>query len=161
MRIGLSATALICLTLLFGCSSPLSNEPGPSFPSDEEQTALYNACMGARGWHPTLRNDGTFDYTFTDEQYEQFATDSSECTDEIGVNEEPDLTQEQWRSFHGKLVEVHDCLKDQGLELSGPPTFQRWMDEGRRWGPYGDVSPEVIGDRLEELETACPPLTTY
>lgn len=165
----MKATALIvvlaCSALaISGCSAPNSVTVDPEMTaptSQQDLDAKMNACMADKGWDAIEQSDGSFSFETTDEQSELFLEASSACLELIGANLEPVKSDDEWRAIYESLVEVHECLNTQGLELPAPPSFQAWQDIKRNWGPYGDVPIEDIEERLSELEGACPQPTVW
>lgn len=149
---------------LCGCSAsgPVSVVQEITAPTSQQDLDVkMNACMAEQGWDAVEQADGSFNFETTDEQTELFLEASSACLELIGANLEPVKSDDEWRAIYESLVEVHECLNTQGLDLPAPPSFQAWQDMERNWGPYGDVPIEVIEERLSELEGACPQPTVW
>lgn len=156
----------VCVSALIfsGCSSSGPTAVGPELTaptSQQDLDAKMNACMADKGWDAIEQSDGSFNFETTDEQSDLFLEASSACLDQIGANLEPVKSDDEWLAIYESLVEVHDCLNTQNLDLPAPPSFQAWQDMERNWGPYGDVPIENIEERLSDLLAACPEPTVW
>lgn len=164
-RGGIPVVVLAGLALaLSGCSTvgPSTVVQETTSPTSQQDfDAKMNACMAQQGWDAIQQPDGSYSFETTEEQRELFLQVNSACLELIGANLEPVKSDDEWRAIYESLVEVHECLNAQGLQLPEPPSFQAWQDMERNWGPYGDVPIEDIEQRLAELEGACPQPTVW
>ena len=162
--LGLVVFATLCTSVVVvpSCAQAPS-EPAPSVtaaPASKE-ISDYNDCMIESGWEPSaVDEDGSYGFSFTDAQAGPFRAANDACIEAIGANEEPDWTTDHWESFFAELLKQSDCLANEGIPVITAPSFATWLDTGRRWGPYEGVPPELVIDRLEELESACPSPTS-
>jgi len=150
--------------MVAGCAStgPSATAQQTTAPTSQQDfDRKMNACMAEKGWEAVQQPDGSFSFETTEEQRELFLDENLACLELIGANLEPVKSDEEWLAIYESLVEVHECLNAQGLQLPEPPSFQAWQDMQRNWGPYGDVPLDVIEERLSELEGACPQPTIW
>jgi len=162
--LGALVSATLCASILAvpSCAQTPS-EPAPSVTAAPASKEIgdYNDCMIESGWEPSaVYEDGSYGFSFTDAQAGPFHAANDACIEAIGANEGPDWTTDHWESFFAELLKQSDCLANEGIPVTTPPSFATWLDTGRRWGPYEGVPTELVIDRLEELESACPSPTS-
>lgn len=131
----IAALAVLALTLS-GCSSsaPIAVVQQAAAPTSQQDFDVkMNACMAEQGWDAIQQADGSFSYETTDEQADLFLEANSACLELIGANLEPVKSDDEWRAIYESLVEVHECLNTQGLDLPAPRLFRR----GKTWNETG------------------------
>jgi hypothetical protein len=118
-------------------------------------------CLIDAGWSasipPGTPPGGLDSGPVDDAQFEEYQQDSSECHATVGeyveIQSEADL-----RRRYDHLLTQHACLVDAGYHVSGPPTFQTFMDAFNATGDARSYYPlaELGGDESIGAEAACP-----
>lgn len=61
--------------------------------------------------------------------------------------------------LYSQLLDLNACLANQGVEISEPPTFETWRDQGTQWtawNPYTELIDRIPVAELRVLMAICP-----
>lgn len=131
-------------------------EPTLADRSDEEaalQTYVTRKadCLTEAGFPSTVRSDGGIQIDgVPPEQQQAFVEADTSCAEQLGsIPGEAPFTTPELSVLYDLHVEGRDCLEDQGLAVSDPPSRQTWIaqyeaglsgaDEAP-WSPWSEAS---------------------
>jgi len=134
--------------LTFGTTTSVSSPSG--WLSIADKAALIVACVKERGFSAELVEG--FGIYIEGPQLEAAEEAKNLCRDEIDARyaDPPPLSD---RELYNALVESVGCIREQGIELTAPPTFDAWVESSRIWTPYGEIPDSVD---FWDLHSKCP-----
>ncbi|QTX03346.1 hypothetical protein [Agromyces archimandritae] len=155
-RVICGAGILALCGTLSGCAAlPEHQSSVPRATSAEDFQQRLAACMDARGWSSTPGADGTAEFEVPLEQESAFTEDNDACTVEAGGGE-VELSDADYERLYEAVVELRECLNEEGFEIPEPPSFHEFRDGSGEWTPYTMIDQEELFTRLDELNEACP-----
>lgn len=147
--------------ILSGCASePVSEESFAPFElsgSDPEFGENMVACLNESGWDVELADDGGVTATIPETSNDSYSAAVEDCSKSLGYDNPPPMSDEQYGKLYGALVELVDCLSDEGYTVTDVPSEQAFRD-GAVFDPYGELyaAGEIAGADFAELQATCP-----
>lgn len=130
-------------------------------PSDAAYQANMSRCMSDRGWEVVVEEGSGYEVTVPEDQDEQFFADHASCVEFFGYPSGPvQVTAEEAAALYAELLEVADCVRSEGYEVSDPPSERAFVEALVSkpipiWHPYYAVS-NMGKSAADALEQACP-----
>lgn len=146
---------------LSGCAGePVVHETYAPFElsgADPEFGEKMASCLNDSGWEVEVSEDGGVTATIPEASNDVYSTAVSECAEQLGFDNPPPMTDEQYGKLYAGLVELSDCLRGEGYTVDDVPSEQAFRD-GAVFDPYGEIyaSGEISGADFAELQAACP-----
>lgn len=155
-------TAILCAVLmltLVACSSPPSDEPGPSNTTtpteapdrdaeDAEIEAYYPRlaeCLTRHGFPATWNAaEGNMRVEVGPGHAQDEAAEEADasCQAELGAKPtRAPISENELDQFYDASLAQYECLVNQGYTPKEPPTREKWLAEyasGRAWDPFID-----------------------
>lgn len=102
-----------------------------------DQAALIVECLRERGFSAEVY-EGIGVYV-EGPQLAEAEKAQGECADEVEAAYPlpPPLSD---REGYEAQVATAECLRDQGLTIPDPPTYETWLESDRAWSPYGNLT---------------------
>ncbi|MBW1637822.1 hypothetical protein G3H63_01805 [Microbacterium resistens] len=156
----LSAALLVAFAVSGCVTEPVVHETHAPFelngvePDFGEKLA---SCLNDSGWEVTVSEDGGVTATIPEASDDIYSAAVSECTEKLGIGNPPPLSDTQARKLYTALVQLSDCLRDEGYTIDNVPSEQAFLD-GTVFDPYGEIygNGEIAGADFADLHDTCP-----
>ncbi|WP_162182060.1 hypothetical protein [Arthrobacter sp. PAMC 25486] len=179
-----AGVAVLALLVMTGCS-PAESESAKDYKALNpdfrmEQAHLQVSCMKDKGF--TVLPDSQGGVKFGNEQVPEDQLDLAyqgirDCYDELGFNDEPEITEAQRHKLYVLNIEAAKCLEaldifgDIKVQVADAPSEQSFVEsfdapgENQPWSPWGlDTMKQLssAGETIvDEARLACPDPLNY
>ena len=165
----LTGLALVVLLLIAGCGTyqdPPGTEASASSGNRTTMPDWLNemaTCMKDQGWdvRVDVEQNGIISDTLPASQQASFSRGRESCEKQVGraPNDVP-MTPKLASDMYDHLLQMKDCLKDEGFQSSEPPSRSTFVEDymsGRPpWSPFLDVPPDLTDEEWHALLRKCP-----
>jgi len=165
-RLLLSAsTALVCV-FLTGCGGPSVDEqvvvPPAALSLSPAADVVYE-CLTAKGWEVTISWEGGIESSseaIPQAQLDRYEDDEAACWSIIDERVQSMSSDAIAEVYEAELA-TRDCLREQGLDVSEPPSQQQYVDtfHGERWMAYAASDIDSVASdpaAWRRIAQACP-----
>jgi hypothetical protein len=150
--------------LLTSCAAATDPEPPDgieSLFSTKDQQRELAACLEDLGWSVTFEEDaGAVLTEIPAGQEDAYKTATAECSEEVGIETDGELTEAQLSAVYDWYSEIRDCLSGAGWAVPSKPSFQTFVDtydSDDPWFPWEFVPIEENGDAMQACPVMQPP----
>jgi hypothetical protein len=115
-----------------------------------DKAVLIVACVRELGFDAEVANDILVYVSGPQLEAAEAAADRCHQQIDAAYADPPPLNH---REYYDALLSAQECIRAQGIELPPPPTFDTWVEAGRRWSPHANI-PDTVD--FWEIHRICP-----
>ncbi|WP_166880136.1 hypothetical protein [Salinibacterium sp. ZJ450] len=158
MRLRLSVAVCIVLCLgATGCAAYAEAHSAPHPTSGAHASDLLRSCLADRGWSAEVDPaDGGIVSEYPTSQADLYIEDTNECSTEIGMDNLPALTDNDYEELYAQVTESVECLESFGFDVPAAPSLQTYVDSKAQWSAFTFLPKGMSPDRFNEVTVACP-----